>query len=148
MNKKIGSYQSAETIGKSQIDLILKVYDGAVSSLESARRAYADECLTDGREQMERAWRFVTHLYTTLNMEKGGEVAENLEKLYAYVISQSYAVQATKDLASIADMISILDNLRAGWRGLRQQQAENRGNPGEENREPAEAGVTEFVTTA
>jgi flagellar secretion chaperone FliS len=148
MNKKLGSYQSAETIGKSQIDLILKVYDGAVGSLESARQAYTDERLTDGREQMERARRFVTHLYTTLNMEMGGEVAENLGKLYAYVISQSYAVQATKDLASIADMISILDNLRAGWRGLRQQQAENRGNPGEENREPAEAGVTEFVTTA
>ena len=149
MNNKIGSYKSADTIGKSQIDLILQVYDGAIGSLKSARAAYESERLTDGREQMDKAKRFVTHLYTTLNMEKGGEVAENLGKLYAYVISQSYVVQATKDLEMIDDMVTVLDNLRGGWRGLKDQQTESAaGGTSDASLEPASSGTHEFTTTA
>lgn len=149
MHNKIGSYKSADTIGKSQIDLILQVYDGAIGSLKSAREAYEGDRLTDGREQMEKAKRFVTHLYTTLNMEKGGEVAENLGKLYAYVISQSYVVQATKDLEMIDDMVTVLDNLRGGWRGLKDQQTETAaGGTPDASLEPAASGTHEFTTTA
>ncbi len=149
MHNKIGSYKSADTIGKSQIDLILQVYDGAIGSLKSAREAYEGSRFTDGREQMEKAKRFVTHLYTTLNMEEGGEVAENLGKLYAYIISQSYVVQAIKDLQMIDDMITVLDNLRDGWRGLKDQQTETAaGGAADTSLEPAASGTHEFTTTA
>ncbi|MBD3332504.1 hypothetical protein GF356_06615 [candidate division GN15 bacterium] len=148
MNNKIGSYKSAETIGKSQIDLILKVYDGTVASLTSAREAYANDQFADGREHMEKTKRFVTHLYTTLNMDKGGEVAENLSKLYSYVISQTYVIQATKDVELIDDMITIMENLRSGWRGLKEQQAEGEIPESMPEAQATTETAREFTTTA
>ncbi len=122
MDNKIGAYRESDTLGKSQLDLILQVYDGALSYYNQARDAYVDENWDSGYKTLERARKFVVHLFTTLDPEKGGEVAENLGKLYTYIIAQTDLVVATKDIAVIDSIIEVLTNLRKGWQGLKEQQ--------------------------
>ena len=122
MNNDLNAYKSTSTLGLSQIDLILKVYDGAITAFKEAAQLYSKNDLNGGYEKMERAKKFITHLYTTLDPEKGGEVAERLGKIYAFVLSQTDVAQATKDLKIIDDNISVLDNVRQGWQGLKDQQ--------------------------
>jgi len=122
MDNKIGAYRESDTLGKSQLDLILQVYDGALSYYKQARDAYADENWDNGYKTLEKARKFVVHLYTTLDPEKGGEVAENLGKLYTYVIAQTDLVVATKDIAVVDSIIEVLANLRKGWQGLKEKQ--------------------------
>ena len=52
-------------------------------------------------------------------MEEGGEIAENLAKLYAYIISQICILEATKDSSQIDDIIIILSELREGWQSIK-----------------------------
>jgi flagellar protein FliS len=122
MNYDLKAYESTSTLGLSQIDLILKVYDGAITAFKEASQLYSKNDLNAGYEKMEHAKKFITHLYTTLDPEKGGEVAERLGKIYAFVLNQTDVAQATKDLKIIDDNISVLDNLRQGWQGLKDQQ--------------------------
>jgi flagellar protein FliS len=147
MEGKVETYRRVDTLGKSQLDLILQVYDGALKSLNQARHNYEHEDFQAGYEDMERVKKFVTHLYTTLDLEKGGEVAANLSRLYAYVITQTYVVQATKDLEQLDSIGGVLRNLREGWAGLRET---NAAQTTSEDTEPAEAPTEEhsFVTTA
>ena len=147
MEGKVETYRRVDTLGKSQLDLILQVYDGALKSLNRARENYEKEDFQTGYEDMERAKKFVTHLYTTLDLEKGGEVAANLSRLYAYVITQSYIVQATKDLEQLEAINGVLRNLREGWAGLRET---NAAQATTERTESADAPTEEqsFVTTA
>ncbi len=129
MSNNVNAYQKSEILGKSQLDLILMVYDGAVAAYKAASTAYSNRDNKKGHEELEKAKRFVTHLYTTLDSEKGGEIADQLGKLYAFVINQTNVIDATKDLKLIDDNINVLNNLRQGWLGLKQQQAsqEDRG---------------------
>ncbi|MFH1374431.1 MAG: flagellar export chaperone FliS [bacterium] len=129
MDGKLSAYRTASISGQSQLDLLLTVYDGAIVAFRAARQFYDDGDLGAGHEQLQKARRFVTHLYTTLDPDQGGEVAANLGKLYAFVINQISVAEATKDLAVIDDNITILSNVRAGWVELKQQ----------ENAEPAPA---------
>jgi flagellar protein FliS len=122
MNDQLTAYKKTEILGKSQLDLIIQVYEGAIEAFKAARHAYEEEDNGTGHEQLERARRFVVHLYTTLDMEKGGEIADRLGRLYAFVINQTDMIEATKDLVGIDDNISILDNLRLGWLGLKEQE--------------------------
>ena len=122
MDNKIGAYRESDTLGKSQLDLILQVYDGALSYYQQARDAYANENWDGGYKALERARKFVVHLYTTLDPEKGGEVADNLGKLYTYVIAQTDLLAATKDIAAVDSIIEVLSNLRKGWQGLKEKQ--------------------------
>ncbi len=146
MDGRLNAYRKEDTAGKSQIDLILQVYDGAIAAFRTASEHYADERADQGFEELERARRFVTHLYTTLDHDKGGEIADRLSRLYAWVINQVNVAQATKDLTVIDDNITILNNLRDGWRGVKEQQQQQRTpNP---MPEPAEAATTGFTHSA
>ncbi len=119
MDGKLNTYQQVETSTKTQLDLILKVYDGAIKAFKDASEYYQKEELNEGYEQLERSRKFITHLYTTLDMDKGGEVAQNLSQLYVYVINQINVAEATKDLKIIDECVSILNNVRSGWKDLK-----------------------------
>jgi flagellar protein FliS len=116
-----GAYKTVETLGKSPLELVLQVYDGAISELTTARGKYADHKFADGYNHIQRAERMITHLYTTLDMDAGGEVAVNLAKLYAWVITKLHEVQATKETARFDECLRVLANLREAWAAIRTQ---------------------------
>lgn len=124
-HEALKNYRAAETLGSTQLNLILQVYDGALGALNRATGAYQAKQLDRGYNELEKARRFVTHLYTTLNLEEGGEVAANLARLYAFVISEIDSVQATKDLEHLEKIADVLRNVRDGWAGLKGQIEEN-----------------------
>jgi len=97
------------------------VYDGAIDNLRKAAEHYKTGKMQDGFEAMEKAKRFVVHLYTTLDEEKGGDIAANLSAIYAYIIERMNFVQATKDIKTINESIDLLSNIREGWVGLAEQ---------------------------
>lgn len=128
MDNKIGTYRTIDTHGKSQIELILQVYDGAIAAYNSAKSSYESDDMEQGYQQLEKAKKFVTHLYTTLDAEKGGEIAVNLQKIYSFVLNETNVLEATKESAKFDDIIIILSNLRDGWsqlRNMEKQQAKD-----------------------
>lgn len=150
MDGKITAYRRAETMGKSQIDLILTVYDGAIKSLKTAAEHYSNARTDEGYAELQKTKRFVTHLFTTLDQEKGGEVADNLGKMYVWVISQLHVLEATKDQEQFESVLTVLNNLRAGWAELKAQSlSESTGKVANSEGEiEAPQTVDEFVTTA
>jgi len=128
MDGKLNTYQQIETSTKSQLDLILKVYDGTIKEFKDASESYKKEEYNQGYEHLEKSRKFLTHLYSTLDMDKGGEVAENLGKLYVFMINQVNVAEATKDLKLIDENINILNNIRSGWKGLKDEETQNKNN--------------------
>ncbi len=130
MDEKLSQYRKSETENKSVAELIIMVYDGAIDNLKKAAKHYETEKMQDGFESMEKAKRFVVHLYTTLDEEKGGEVAANLSAMYAYLIERMNFVQSTKDIKTINDSIDILSNIKEGWIGLAEQEKSGKKKSG------------------
>ena len=128
MNEKLKQYRKSETENKTVPELIIMVYDGAIDNLRKAAELYKAEKMQDGYEAMEKAKRFVVHLYTTLDEEKGGDIAANLSAMYAYIIERMNFVQATKDIKTINDAIDLLSNIKEGWVGLAKQQKSGQKN--------------------
>ena len=118
MSSQLNTYREISTLGNSQIELILQVYDGVIAELTSAQEFYRNRKFAGGYKHLEKAEKMVTHLYTTLDNEAGGAIAVNLGKLYAWVISKLHEVQATKDLARFDECLKIMSNLREGWAAL------------------------------
>jgi flagellar protein FliS len=144
MERKLKQYQRAQIMGESPLDLILTVYDGAISAYRAAEAAYRAEDHEAGYQQMERARKFVTHLYTTLDHENGGEVADHLARLYAFLISSIDQIEATKDITKIASCLRVISNLRDGWQGIKDQKDEHTD---EEPASAVEATAGSFATS-
>ena len=121
MNQKIHSYRTTDTLGKSIPELIIKVYDGAINNLNDASQFYQRKDIAHGHDAVEKAKRFIVHLYTTLDMEKGGEIAARLSKLYVFILEQTNIAQATGNQEILSEAVAILKNIREGWSQLADQ---------------------------
>jgi len=132
MDEKLKSYVTVDTLGKSKVELVIKVYDGAISSMRAAINHFGDDKYQLGVDALEKAKKFLVHLYTTLDDEKGGDIAKKLGELYAFIIEQINFAQATRDLSRLEDSIKILNNIREGWAELAER-AKNDKNAYDKN---------------
>jgi flagellar protein FliS len=123
MSTQLATYKAADILGRSQLDLVLRVYDGAIKGLTDARQNFSGNDAETGRKNIELTRNCVTHLYTTLDFEKGGQIAEKLAELYVFVLNKLSEIESTKDTASLDSVVRILNNLRAGWLELKEQGA-------------------------
>jgi len=115
MNRALSNYQKNQVAGMTQQQLIVMLYNGALKFLDQAEARLAEENIDQFADQIERIHRIVYHLYTTLNFDEGGEIAERLGALYSFIISQLYILNSTKDLKLMEDIRGILTVLRDGW---------------------------------
>ena len=148
MKGKIDAYRHADTMGKSPLELVLMVYDGAIRAMRTAAEHYRHGRPQSGRDEVMKAGRMVTHLYATLDAEKGGQVAASLGKMYAWVINQLQLVDATKDAEQLESAARVMDNLRSGWADLREQQTRGSRSRSEDIAESGTATTEHVVTTA
>ena len=118
MSSGIGSYQKTSILGKSPLELLLLVYNGAIEAFKKAEDAFERDDKERGKKSLARARKFVTHLYATLDTKSGGEVAERLGQLYVFIIEQIQIACATSDKTLCANMREILENVKAGWDGI------------------------------
>ncbi len=129
MNKALANYRKNQVSGMSQKELIVLLYDGALRFLDQANGHLEKKETNEFADKLERVHRIVYHLYTTLDFDKGGEIAEKLGSLYSFVISQLYILNSTKNPQLIVDIKAILSDLRDGWqnigRGAEPSQTEN-----------------------
>lgn len=145
MESKLGTYQTIDTLGKSQLDLILKVYDGAIGAFKEAEAGLRAADHQKADDQLERARRFMVHLYTTLNEEEGAEIAQSLSRLYTYLICQIDVASATRDADVVISCVRVLENLREGWTGIKDQDTAVPEEP--EPAEPAQQTEGSFSVT-
>lgn len=117
MDGRLQLYRTTDTLGKSQVDLILQVYDAALKSLQELGSGDLSSELAE--HHLVQVRKLVTHLYTTLDFTQGGELAAQLGQLYTFVLGQLDLVAATRDRALIEKLSVILRNLRDGWATLR-----------------------------
>ena len=127
------NYQAGDTLSKTGPELVVKVYEGAISCLRQAIEQYKSNDRSTGYESLEQTKKFIVHLYTTLDEEKGGEIAEQLSRLYVFVLEQINMVQATGKVSLIDDLLEVLGNLRDGWMQLAEQHNGKSANKKEQN---------------
>ena len=118
MDRNVISYQKAQFEGLSQRDLIVMCYKGTVKYLNDARQRLESGDGEGFSDQIEKAHRVIFHLYTTLDMQQGGEIAQKLADIYAYLINQIYLLNATKNLDIVDGINRIMNTLKEGWEGI------------------------------
>lgn len=102
------------------------LYDGAIRYMEAGRAAVKVKDYNAQNRCLQGAQNIVTELMCCLDMEKGGEISENLFSLYSFVLQQLIDANV-KDLVNPIDVsIKIFENLRSSWIAIDEQQRSNK----------------------
>jgi flagellar secretion chaperone FliS len=62
-----------------------------------------------------KAVRLIIQLNETLDMERGGQIAENLRALYDYMLARLTLANATNDPRIVTEVASLVRKVKSGW---------------------------------
>ena len=95
--------------------LVVMLYDGCMRFLFQAAHAMRDGNRKVSQERLRRAEAIIDELRITLDPDKGGDIAVNLEALYGF--SRSHLINAwiEQDAAKIDEVSRLMGELRDAW---------------------------------
>ncbi len=96
--------------------LIVLLYEGAISFLTKAKAAYEQRDIPSAANYINRAHDIIDELNASLDMERGGEIAANLRKLYLFMGELLIKAKIKADTQPIDDVIRMLSTLNEAWR--------------------------------
>ncbi|HEU6436857.1 MAG TPA: flagellar export chaperone FliS [Nitratidesulfovibrio sp.] len=115
MQKAAHAYLQTQVTTTTQGELLLLLYDGAIKFLNQAKEKIAERDYAGKGILISKALDIVNELDGSLNLEKGGELAENLHKLYFYCSTRLLNANLKMDVTFIDEVIKILSGLRAAY---------------------------------
>lgn len=108
----------AQVNDASPHQLIQMMLDGAVARVAAARGALDAGDLATKGELIGKAIGLVEGLRISLDVEKGGELGQNLLSLYEYMGRRLLEANLRNDGAILDEVASLLRELQSGWREL------------------------------
>lgn len=101
--------------------LILMLYDGALKFMTQAELAFEDKNIELINKYLLKVQAIFTELQCSLNREKGGEIATNLESLYVFFNGRLAEANIKKDVKLMLEIKPMVKNLRDAWAEAMQQ---------------------------
>jgi flagellar protein FliS len=114
MQRALSAYgQAAETLAPAR--QIVLLYDGAIRRIKEARQAIERRAVNDRYAAIGKAAAIIDALQGCLDHERGGEIAENLDRLYTYFGMRLQRINLTDDVQICDELVERLGELRASW---------------------------------
>ena len=109
------AYKKASVNTLDQTKLIIMLYDGAIKNASFAVEHMKSGQIEQVHDCLIKTKNIVTELMATLNMDRGGDIAKNLQSLYSYMFSQLIEANMNKKTEPVVIVIDLLKELRAAW---------------------------------
>ena len=116
---KLGLRTDIETASPHR--LILLLLDGALEKLRIARLALSRKDIAAKGSNITWAMAIIDGLRASLDLDRGGEVAANLDALYEYMTQNLLLANLHNDVAKLVEIERLLMEIRAGWKGIEAQ---------------------------
>ena len=120
--KAIASYGDVKvTTGVASangVQLIQMLFDGLLESLSATRGHIQNGAIAEKGKSIARASRIVIGLQGALDFERGGDLANNLNELYAYVTRRLLYVKSRHDLDALEEIFGLMNEIRSAWEGV------------------------------
>ena len=112
------AYQETAVLTQNKGRMIVMLYDGAIKFLKQAiRDLEAKDYIAKGRD-ISKAQNIILELNTVLDMEAGGEIAQNLRSLYNFMNKHLNQANTQSDARMIREVINLLEELNQSWRAI------------------------------
>ncbi len=126
------AYRQTRVKTASQGQLIVMLYDEGIRQIQSAE----NELKSDKRKldkvhnAIVKAQEIVTELTASLDLEKGGDIARNLFRLYMYFNQRLVDANMAKDASILGEVRELMADLREAWASIASTPVPSAGSAG------------------
>jgi len=111
----IQSYRKTNVVTADPVRLIIMCYEGAIDSLKLAKEKIKEKDYEKKAKAIIKAQDIIEELICSLDFEKGGKIANNLESLYNYMLRRILEGDLNKDVGPIEEVIGMFTELLSAW---------------------------------
>lgn len=119
MNPYLKQYQTNQIQTASPERILIMLYDGAIQFLNIAKNEMTSDVKPLNIQKIHNniigAQKIITEFQCTLNLEIGGEMAQNLYDLYTYLYQKLVHANIKKDVSAIDEVLEHLKELKTTW---------------------------------
>lgn len=107
-------YRQQQILNASPAERVVLLYDGAIRFMMITRKAIEDGNIQGRYDNAVKSKNIIIHLQETLDMERGGEIAINLDNIYNYLLRQFPEIDKN-NLEAVDEILKHLKILRESW---------------------------------
>ena len=115
MNPYLNQYKQNSVLTAAPETILIMLYDGAINFLLRAKIAIDEKNIEDSHTYITKTQKIIREFMDTLDMDTGGEMAQNLYRLYDYLHYRLIQANIKKDNAMIDEVLGHLRSLKQTW---------------------------------
>lgn len=115
MQRGAHAYFQTQVTTTSQGEIVVMLYDAAIKFMNQAKDMLAKNDMAGKGIAISKALDIINELSSTLNMEKGGTLASNLQGLYTFSTGRLAQANLKKDPGMVDDVLKIFAGLRSAY---------------------------------
>lgn len=127
-NYGFNKYKQTSVTTASRGQVLLMLYESAIKHTKRAIEALNEKNLSKKGEAILKVQDIVNELSLSLNHDVGGNISQELERLYTFIIDQITTANIQNEVKPLQDALKILETLYDGWVGAVQQVAKQGGD--------------------
>ncbi len=111
-------YRSVQFTTVDRGRLLLMMYDGGLKFLKLAKEGIEANDIPKFSRFLSKGQAVIAELMNTLNFEKGGQIARDLDRLYDFMLYYLTEANLQKDGTKIQRVIDLLDTVASAYREI------------------------------
>ncbi len=115
---QVDFYEETAVTTQNKGHLVVMLYEGAVKFLKKAISAMEAGDLEAKAHNLAKAQDIIFELNTVLDMEVGGEIAQNLRQLYNFMRKRLNQANIKRDPQLIREVIGLMEEINQGWKAI------------------------------
>lgn len=115
MQSAVKNYIQTQVSTTTQGDLVIMLFDAALKYLHQAKEKIVEKNYAQKGILISKALDILAELQGSLNINKGGELADRLQKLYFFCSSRLLTANLKMDITKIDEVVGILSGLREAF---------------------------------
>jgi len=108
-------YLRTQVRSSAPLELVVLLYDAALRATATARDAMVKQDVRTRKTALSKAMAIVNELQSVLDLDRGGSIAEDLDRLYTWINSRLLDAVVKQDAAPIDEVRRVLETLRSAW---------------------------------
>ena len=114
-------YQQNQISSATPMQLVVLLYEGTLSQVAGAIREIRNGNIEARTNHINRACAMIAELQGGLDMQKGGEIAVSLNRLYAYITRRLCEANGQNSAARLEEIQKLLSPLWSAWQQVAEQ---------------------------
>lgn len=130
--RKVGTQSEVEMADPHR--LIQMLMEGALEKIAKAKQYMSVRNVPEKGRHVSWAISIIDGLRLSLDKEKGGEIAANLDALYDYMTRRLVQANAENNAAYLDEVASLLREIKSGWDAIPPEVRKNPSSTGADNK--------------